>query len=321
MPCNQPLPAWRTKAPGESGRLGVTFTHQLADTSLKLEIPCGRCIGCRLERARGWAVRILHEAKLHTHNHFVTLTYDDASLPSTVQGLPTLQPEHFTRFMKRLRQAQHRRLSGEGPTAPSPHPLPHRPSAGYIPTGGIRYYQCGEYGETTSRPHHHAILFNLYLPDLKPIRLTRTKNAHALYTSEWLERIWTHGMISVGRVSFETAAYVAAYVTKKITGPKAESHYRGRVPEYSTMSRRPGIGSRFAAQYEDEIYSNDSVIIRGIEMRPPKAYDRALEGRNPELYYQVRDNRLNEPRHVTRHRERAARELTQQQNLRRRDAT
>lgn len=322
MPCNSPLAAWRTKQPGESGKLGVTFRHQDADTSLKIEIPCGRCTGCRLERARSWAIRILHEAKLHTHNHFVTFTYNDASLPSSVQGLPTLQPEHFTRFMKRLRKWNTTRSGGEGPTAPSPRPLPQPPSAARSTIEGIRYYQCGEYGETTSRPHHHAILFNLYLPDLKPIRLTRAKNnAHALYTSETLERIWSHGMISVGRVTFETAAYVAAYVTKKITGPMAAAHYLDRVPEYSTMSRRPGIGSGFAAQYEDEIYEADSVIIRGLEMRPPKFYDRALERRDPERYYEVRDRRLNEPKHVTRHRERQARETIQRQKLRKRDAT
>lgn len=332
MPCNTPLAAWRTKTPGDSGRLGVTFNFSQADQSLPVEIPCGRCIGCRLERARSWAIRILHEAKLHQHNHFVTFTYNDASLPSSVQGLPTLQPEHFTRFMKRLRKWNEARLGGEGPTAPSPCPLPqlpsaawkptHRPSAGHSTIGGIRYYQCGEYGETTSRPHHHAILFNLYLPDLKPIRLTRAKNpAHALYTSETLERIWSHGIISVGRVTFETAAYVAAYVTKKITGPKAEEHYRDRVPEYSTMSRRPGIGSGFAAQYENEIYEADSVIIRGLEMRPPKFYDRALEGRDPDRYYEVRDRRANAPRRKTTHREREARELLKTQQQRKRDAT
>lgn len=321
MPCNTPLPAWRTKTPGESGKLGVTFTFQDADTSQKLELPCGRCIGCRLERARQWAIRLMHEAKLYEHNHFVTLTYNDASLPSSVQGLPTLRPRDFTLFMKRLRKHIGGQV-GQGPTAPRPSPPnPAGLTAGYGTTEGIRYYQCGEYGETTSRPHHHAILFNLYLPDLKPLRLTRTSDAHALYTSETLERIWSHGMISVGRVTFETAAYVSSYVTKKISGPMAREHYKDRVPEYATMSRRPGIGSGFAAKYEDEIYTHDSVIVRGQEMRPPKFYDRALERRDPDRYYQVRDDRANEPKHIAKHRERAARELTKQQQLRKRDAT
>lgn len=305
MPCNTPLPAWRTKVPGDSGRLGVTFVHQLADTSLPLAVPCGRCIGCRLERARSWAIRMLHEAKQHEHNWFVTLTYDEARLPRTIQGLPTLQPEDFTLFMKRLRG--HIERSQVGATAPSPPKL--------------RYYQCGEYGERTNRPHHHAILFNLPLPDIKPINLARAKDAHTLYTSAILERTWNKGMISIGQVTFETAAYTAAYVTKKITGPKAQEHYQGRTPEYSTMSRRPGIGSGFAAEYEQEIYQADSVIIRGLEMQPPKYYDRQLERRDPDRWYEIRDQRATTPRRFAQHRERAARELTQHQNLRKRDAT
>lgn len=87
------------------------------------------------------------------------------------------------------------------------------------------------------------------------------------------------------------------------------------------MSRRPGIGHNFAETYEDEICENDSVIVRGIEMRPPKYYDRALERRDPDRYYEIRDRRANEPKHITSHRERAARETTQKQNLRKRDAT
>lgn len=299
MPCNRPLPAWRTKLPGESGRLGVTFTHSLADTSQKLEIPCGRCIGCRLERSRSWAIRLLHEAKNHEHNWFVTYTYNEDNIPRTNTGLATLNPEDFTLFMKRLRRNRERQ--------------------GLEPT--IRYYQCGEYGEETKRPHHHAIMFNLYLPDLRPIHIARAPAAHTLYTSAELEETWNKGMVSIGRVTFETAAYVAAYVTKKITGPMAQEHYQGRTPEYSTMSRRPGIGSGFAAEYQEEIYQADSVIIRGLEMKPPKYYDRQLERRDPDRWYEVRDQRANKPKHIARAPERAARELNQKQNLKTREPT
>lgn len=320
MPCNRPLPAWRTKHPNHNGRHGVTFTLSEADTSRKLEVPCGHCMGCRLERARQWAIRLVHESKSHTHNHFVTFTYDDASLPTTVQGLPTLRPIDFTNFMKRLRRNYERQV-GQGATPPSPSPpdpfgLPAEQS-----TAGIRYYQAGEYGETTSRPHHHALLFNLHLPDLKPLRLTHARNAHALYTSKFLEDAWQKGMISVGRVTFETAAYTASYVTKKITGPLAASHYNGRVPEYSTMSRRPGIGALFHDKYAQEIWDNDSVIIRGHEMRPPKFYDTRLERSDPEAFYELRDERANTPKHIAKHREREARETIAVTQHRKRDFT
>lgn len=263
-------------------------------------------MGCRLEKSRQWGIRMLHEAKSWDANWFVTLTYNEASLPHTVQGLPTLQPEDFVLFMKRLRKKV-----AAGKWGSAPRPRQETP---------LRYYQCGEYGETTNRPHHHAIIYNLPLPDLRPIHThARTSDAHTLYTSPELEATWQKGMVSIGRVTFETAAYVAGYVTKKITGPRAKEHYQGRVPEYATMSRRPGIGTAFMQKYADEIYANDSVIIRGIEVRPPKAYDRILEREDPETYYQVRDQRELEPKHIAKHREREARELTLKGKARKRD--
>lgn len=258
---------------------------------------------------------MLHEAKLYKQNYFITFTYDDASLPYTVQGLPTLQPEHFVLFMKRLRKHLEKNQGGGAVALPSPPPDRN------TVTPGVRYYQCGEYGETTRRPHHHAILFNLPLTDLKPMNQTRARNAHTLYTSETIRSLWRHGHISVGAVTFETAAYVASYVTKKILGPNAERHYQGRVPEYSTMSRRPGIGTGFLEKFATDIYPADEVIIRGHAVRPPKFYDRKLERSDPETYYQIRDARANEPKHVTRHRERAAREANAAAKMRKRDAT
>lgn len=262
---------------------------------MPVEIPCGRCIGCRLDKARSWAARLMHETKLYKDNWFVTLTYDDEHVPRTPTGLLTLRPQDFTLFMKRLRKKH----TGET----------------------IRYYQCGEYGEVTNRPHHHAILFNCKLPDLKPMNQTRARNAHTLYLSEELRQLWQHGNISVGQVTFESAAYVAAYVTKKITGPTAADHYKDRLHEYSTMSRRPGIAAGFYEKFATDIYPSDEIIVRGHPMRPPKYYDRILERRDPDTYYEVRDNRILQPRRNIRHQERNAREVTLAQKLTQRDVT
>ena len=77
----------------------------------------------------------------------------------------------------------------------------------------------------------------------------------------------------MGEVTFESCAYVARYVTKKVTGRNAVSHYErvdsgsGEVfslrPEYCTMSRRPGIGTQHFDKYRDEIYPRDEVVCRG----------------------------------------------------------
>lgn len=281
MACNRPLPAWLTKSQNENGKYPVTFQFSGADTSRKVQVPCGHCMGCRLDRARQWAIRMVHESKCHKHNAFITLTYDDTTVPRTDTGLLTLRPQDFVLFMKRLRKAK-------GP--------------------GVRFYQCGEYGETTERPHHHAILFNCQFTDLKPVSTTRTRDARTLYNSKELEKLWQQGICSVGAVNFETAAYVASYVTKKFTARNADdhlAHYQGRVPEYATMSRRPGIARPFYEDYAGDFYPSDEVIVRGHPMRPPKYYDRILEKEDPDLYYAVRDAREARP---TTHREREARE-------------
>lgn len=287
MPCNRPLPAWYTKHKNENGKHVPTFTFQEADTSRKLELPCGKCIGCRLEKSRQWAIRLMQEAKMHDHSWFATLTYDEEKVPPG----GTLRPEDFVLFMKRLRHK---------------HP-------------GVRYYQCGEYGETTNRPHHHAILFNCEFTDLAPLNRTR-EDAHALYASKELESTWQQGICSVGAVTFESAAYCASYVTKKITGPEAAAHYQGRVPEYSTMSRRPGIGRTYWATYKQEIIDHDEVIVRGFPMRPPKYYDRILDQEDDDQRAIQKAKRL-ETIHSLTHRQREAREINALAKLKRKART
>lgn len=311
MACNHPLPAWYAKQPNEkTGRTGITFTHGMADTSRPVELPCGRCIGCRLDKARQWAVRMIHEAKTHRHNYFITLTYNDASLPLTVQGLPTLRPQDFVLFMKRLRQHYARAEGGDRSASPLAPP-------GEKETNRIRFYQCGEYGERTLRPHHHLILFNCPITDLKPVT-TRARNAHTLYNSKTISELWGLGHTVIGGVTFETAAYTAAYVTKKITGPAAADHYRGRYPEYATMSRRPGLGRGFLETYWEDVFPSDTIIIRGHPIRPPKYYVTRLQQVDQDLYQEVKDQRELKPKRTVRHRERTAREvnLTQRQQSR-----
>lgn len=238
MPCYHPLPGWYGRYKTDAGKRPVVFSSADAWSDLQLEIPCGRCIGCRLERSRQWAIRCMHEASLHEHNSFATLTYDQDNIPKG----GTLNPQHFVLFMKRLRKA-------------------HGP--------GVRFFQCGEYGERTERPHHHALLFNFAVPDRRPYPGTP-----GLYTSAHLDGLWTHGATTLGPVNFDTAAYVARYSLKKVTGPMADDHYHGRVPEYATMSRRPGIGNAWLQRFASDVYPDDAVTLRGgIKCRPPKYYD------------------------------------------------
>lgn len=162
----------------------------------------------------------------------------------------------------------------------------------------IRYYHCGEYGEKLKRPHYHALLFGFDFPDKKPWRLIKGK---LYYRSDALEQLWPFGFSSIGEANFQTAAYVARYVTKKIYGPKAREHYSRvdrvtgeiteLVPEYTTMSRRPGIGYLFYEKYHSDIYPNDFVVLRGRQMQPPRFYDKLYEQTSPEQYRQIKEKR------------------------------
>lgn len=265
MVCFQPLKGWKSKTINEkSGKRSVVFSRNLGLVDLPVELPCGQCSGCRLERSRQWAMRCVHEAQLHEDNIFITLTYDNEHLPYG----GSLYYRDFQLFMKRLLVHADRHLKR--------HP-------------GIRFYMCGEYGENFGRPHYHAVMFNYDLPDKKLFKMER---GNPLYTSEILSELWGKGLTSVGGVTFQSAAYVARYIMKKVTGDAAEDHYTRidpetgevfeRVPEFTNMSRRPGIGAKWLEKYRRDVFPRDYVVLNGQKVTPPRYYTAQHELLYPE---------------------------------------
>lgn len=255
MPCYFPLEGWKARHVNpKTGKRGVVFSRRDGFSDLPVTVACGQCIGCRLERSRQWAVRCVHEGQLHDSSCFLTLTYRDENLPSG----GTLVKEHFQKFMKRLRRRVEGRLS---------------------------FFHCGEYGELLSRPHYHALIFGFDFPD--KVRFKSGVDGSDIYTSSFLESLWPHGFSTIGALTFESAAYVARYVTKKITGPMADSHYRridystGEIfqllPEYVTMSLKPAIGKAWFDKFKSDVFPSDEVVMRGKAMKPPRYYDKLHE--------------------------------------------
>jgi hypothetical protein len=264
MPCYRPLKAYRL-----AGETKLSFAPKPYDFIVeRLSLPCGRCIGCRLERSRQWAVRCVHEASLYDNNCFITLTYSPEYLPAD----GSLDVRHFQRFMKRLRKKYGK---------------------------NIRFYHCGEYGEKYRRPHYHACLFNFDFSDKKFWKIT--KSGDRLYTSKSLEQLWPFGFCTIGDVTFDSAAYVARYIMKKVNGHEAENHYTeidmetGEVihlkPEYTTMSRRPGVGKLWLDKYKSDVYPHDYLIMNGKKMKPPKYYDYVHEMELPIEMQQIKEKR------------------------------
>lgn len=277
MACFKPLTAFQT----ESGE--VVF-NEVGNIRRELSLPCGQCIGCRLERSRQWAVRCMHEAQMHEYSCFITLTYDDESVP--VDG--SLRYSDYQQFMKRLRaratRARQRRLRGN-----TVKELRHESDIGrndercLFSEREIRFYMAGEYGETTGRPHFHAILFGVFFADRTPIG--RSPAGDDLFTSATLADVWNRGHVSLGDANFKTAAYVARYCCSKVTGELADEHYKrvssdGEVywiqPEFNHMSLKPGIGVPWFKKFWRDVYPSDTVIVNGRECKPPKSYDRLL---------------------------------------------
>lgn len=262
-----------------------------------MKVPCGQCIGCRLERSRQWAIRAYHESSLHEDNCFITLTYNDEALD--LDNHPenrSLDHRHWQLFMKKLRKRF-------GP--------------------GVRFLMCGEYGtwcrscwkhpnvcecEETKpgpgRPHFHAILFNF---DFKEKQLWKHVNGLPLFVSPALQELWPQGFSSVGAATFQSAAYVARYITKKVTGPAGTDHYSvmeprtGELislrPEYlraSTGGRsgQKGIASQWLAEFSDDVWPDDFVVVEGKRLRPPRFYDRQLEVVDPDLHQKVKRQRV-----------------------------
>lgn len=265
MSCYAPLTGWYSKHINPSGKRSIVFNRNEAlDSYHSLSIPCGQCIGCRLEKSRQWAIRCSLESQLYENSYFLTLTYDDQHLPKS----GSLVPEDLQKFLKKLRR--------------------------YIGYHGsdekIRFFACGEYGDNFKRPHYHAIIYNLDIPDLK--RFSTSFNGDTYYTSEIINQIWKNGYVIIGHVTFESCAYVARYVTKKITGDQADEHYQGRVPEFVRMSRRPGIGAAWLDKYQTDVYPHDYIVIRdGIKVKPPKYFDKLFESIAPDEMSMIKELR------------------------------
>lgn len=236
----------------------------------------------------------MHEAQMHDRNCFVTLTYADEYLPPG----GSLDVRHWQNFAKRLRnqirscaKANKYCNCGEKDCL-----LPR----------SFRFFHCGEYGPGTGRAHYHALIFGVdFHYDRKFLKTS--KHGDNLYTSELLDELWGHGHCNIGSVTFKSAAYVARYCIKKISGKDQRDHYKipgfervnertGEVfdfikPPYTTMSRRPGIGKPWLDKYLSDVYPSDEVILNGQKSTPPAYYDTQLANSNPALMEQLKSQR------------------------------
>nr|CAI9750311.1 replication initiation protein [Gokushovirinae sp.] len=240
MSCYHPLRAYRRVGGRDpvTGKWPLTFKKSEGWLETAIDIPCGTCVGCRMDYARGWALRCVHESKLHKDNCCITLTYDDDNLPDDGE----LDKRGMQNWLKILRYH----------------------------IGSFRYFGCGEYGKMGDRPHYHIILFGYDFPDK---RLITTHLGTKQYDSAMLRDIWHRGHISVGQVDFRTAAYIARYCLKKQKG----GDNRHQQQEYILMSNRPGIGADWVKQFSSDVFSAGRIVTTNGNYKVPKYYEGKLD--------------------------------------------
>lgn len=249
-------------------------------------VPCGQCIGCRLDYSRQWAERCVHEAEEHKENYFLSLTYDEDNIPLGREGIPTLIHDEISKFMKKLRTIWKKKYDFDG----------------------IRFFGCGEYGDLSKRPHYHIILFNCPIPDLQerhPIKVDGkikwikqyADDGSPLYYSPSVHEAWNkRGTAQIGAVTFESCAYVSRYIVKKLNGEAGKIYHDcGIIPPYVRMSRMPGIGYNWFQEHFEQIYEYDSYIFKrgdkSISVKPGKYCDKLLKDKDEQAYYDLKEKR------------------------------
>lgn len=280
MSCNCPMLAVKNgfTSSGSVKYLPIgRYSPELAkDNPGAIKIPCGKCRGCRASKTRAWADRMILELDHSKKACFLTLTYNDDHIPcrynvTTGESVLSLNKRDLTLFFKRLRKR--------------------------FKDKEIRYYACGEYGSNTERPHYHVILYGLEPRDFQDLMFHGMNElGDPYYISKSLsEDVWKLGFCLISEVSWNTCAYVARYVKKKDFGLASDEFIpRLREPEFSVMSRDPGIGLYYPREhpdcYEYSVFhfgDNGSTV----KVFLPSAFLRDLKDKDPDKYAQLKEQR------------------------------
>lgn len=223
-----------------------------------LEVPCGKCLACRIKKRSEWSARMLHELEAHKDAIFITLTYDDFNIPAHKSLLKT----DLQQFFKRLRISLDRyNLYQQMDHYLRYDQMKHK----------IRYFACGEYGDPSKviyhnnipyvtegdRPHYHAIIFNMSLyPHHKQLII----------------KAWNQGIVHFGLAEPDSINYVAQYIDKKFTGDLADTEYHLKLREPVFRLLSLGLGRDYVDNNSDQISMMQCITINGKKTSLPRYY-------------------------------------------------
>lgn len=184
-----------------------------------ITVPCGKCMPCRIAYRNSWVNRMQDEAlSRNDETSFITLTYDDDTLPVVHDGVdryPTLFPSHVQKFLKRYRYYRYKECPFYKP---------------------LKYYAVGEYGDSSGRPHYHLVMFGVH-----PVR-----------DINLLKKSWTQGIVDALYADVGLMRYLLKYLDKQCFDPEERSLvYRYSVPPFHLVSK--GIGRDYLDEHFDEL--------------------------------------------------------------------
>lgn len=248
------------------------------------QLPCTKCIACRLEYSRQWAIRCVHEARMYEKNSFITLTYSDEKLLS-----PKLQYSDFQSFVGKLRDKIFRdQLSQMYPHDPQVTQrekfklLSKETRKAIHEQIRIGYFVTGEYGDKFKRPHWHALVFN-YRPEDILYKYSNDRGDR-VYSSTSLDTLWSNGITEVGSVTFHSAGYVARYAAKKLV----HGHDGHEFEPISKKSSHQAIGKKYLEKYWPDVFNQGHVIVQTddgpISTPIPRYYEKWFAKNHPALY-------------------------------------
>jgi len=291
MPCTSPLQGYFDGPNGKfrPDKQAQEWFRQGKPDPSQGAVPCGQCLDCRLKTRRSWAIRCLHEFDTSDQiASFLTFTFSTPALKEHCPLISYLDP--FQRLDQHLGAEV---VPFESYSIVRAHMQKfNKDFRERLAPQKFRFLYCGEYGGKYQRPHYHSICFGYDFPDRKFYKRIGSKN---YYNSEFLSSLWPHGHAVISDFSFDAAGYVAGYVTEKIGGKGKEFHYKGRLPEFAGHSKRPAIGKNWFDKYWQDIYPRDECVVnigrKIMVLRPPRAYDKWMEEKDPDLFAKVKEKR------------------------------
>lgn len=164
MKCKSPLDVWQ------------------ATRNIKVPVPCGQCMPCRINKRQSWLLRCLLESRYASTSSFWTLTFEDGSLGEASKKWTLYE------FFRRIRSWEHQ----HGNTSP------------------IRYFGCLDFGGTYGRPHYHLLIWNLRARYTEPEGYRSGLPRLRYHIPEW-----PYGHVDIGEFNLKTSRYVTRYIAEK----------------------------------------------------------------------------------------------------------